>query len=106
MSIIHTVEKNTYKVLVTNQDGEYYIRFHDPVTGRSQVLDRSEDREYAISSAEKFPTLYEIAQNEGFTLLEDEFVNKGRSVTVNEAFDTDRTNEEFKSLLQHLNAAN
>ena len=64
--------------------------FNDAVTGRKDLLDQSENKEYAALSAEKFPDLYEIAQNEGYNLSGDEFVNRAkRSISVNEAFDRD-----------------
>lgn len=101
---IHVVSTNSYQVVVSEQEGNYSILFKDPVAKRVISLDRSEDKEYAISSANKFPKLHEIAQHQGFTLSGDEFVNKvGRSITVNEAFDTDRSFFDFESLLKSLN---
>ncbi|GGH17235.1 hypothetical protein [Paenibacillus segetis] len=105
MNTIHTVNTTTYQVVVTEREGYYFIRFEDLVTERSLLLDKSESLHYAISSAEKFPELYSIAQKEGFTLLVDEFVNKsGKIVTVNEAFDIDRSTNEFERLLKSLNS--
>ncbi|PZT54147.1 hypothetical protein [Paenibacillus silvae] len=89
MTIIHTVKTNTYNVLVIEENNEYCIVFNDAVTGRKELLERSEDEDYSTSSAKNFPKLYEIAQNEGYTLSGDEFVNKAkRSVTVSKAFKT------------------
>lgn len=104
MSTIHTTNTNTYKIHVNEEQGGYYIVFNDTVTGRSIVLDQSSSKEYAISSAEKFPELYKIAQNEGYTLSRDEFINRTkRGISVNEAFDTDRSLRDFENLLRTLN---
>lgn len=104
MSTIHTVNQSTYIISVVEKEDHYSIMFNNLVTGRTIELDQSESKDYALTSADKFPELYTIAQNLGYTLNGDEFVNKyGRSVSVNEAFDIDRDTTAFKELLISLN---
>lgn len=103
METIRIIRTNTYQILVNKVAEDLFcVIFHRPLPGISMgsTLAEYNREDWAIAAAEKFPKMYDIAQQEGYSLLGDEFVYRdGTRVHVGLSLDADRSETDFRSML-------
>lgn len=101
--IVFTINHGQYSLQVRKEADEQFDivfrSFIDPQ--RDCVLDNFGTEAWAISAAKKFAPMYKVAQDCGFALVGDEFVEpkSGRRISVGLALDADRSEREFRAML-------
>lgn len=101
---VHRIHHNQYELTIEQTSDYMYLivmrRFVQG--GADKILANFPSKRFAIQAAERFPEMYTIAQQEGYSLNGNEFVHpKGKRVPVSYAFDLDRSANNFHSLLSY-----
>lgn len=103
MNVVYTSSHNTYELFVHDIGNNVFklLMLRAGIsTGNGTTLENYQSSEIAIKAAKQFPEMYKIAQEKGYTLSANEFVNpEGKRVHVSLSLDIDATPDYFASLL-------